>query len=268
MGSELALYPRLAWSRVRGQVEYRLSFVLMLVGYFAATVADFLAIWVIFLHLPLLAGWTLGEVAFLYGTSYVSFKLADMVVGHLDVLPTLVRSGSLDTLLTRPLGSLFQVITIDFGLRHVGAIAQAVCVLAVACVTAGVPWDAARVAMMPVTILSGTVIFASIWVLGASTVFWTMGNGLEVMNTFTYGGNQMANFPINIYAGWLRRLIAYVVPLAFVTYFPSLYLLAKEDPLGSPGILRFASPLVALGCVAAARFAWGQGIRQYQSTGS
>ncbi|MFN8508849.1 MAG: ABC-2 family transporter protein [Dehalococcoidia bacterium] len=268
MGNELRLFPRLAWSRVRGQLEYRLSFALMLIGYFIMTLTDFLAIWVIFQHLPLLAGWSLGEVAFLYGTSYVSFKIADMIVGHLDMLPTLVRTGGLDTVLTRPLGSLYQVVTIDFGLRHVGAIAQGSVILVIACATAGIPWDAGRALMLVVTIACGTAIFIAIWITGATTVFWTLGSGLEVLNAFTYGGNQMANYPINIYAGWLRRIIAFFVPLAFVTYFPSLYILAREDPLHAPEMLRFASPLVAIAALLVARAVWGQGIRHYQSTGS
>lgn len=268
MGNELALYPRLAWSRVRGQLEYRVSFALMLLGYVAVTVTDFLAIWIIFQHLPLLGGWSLGEVAFLYGTSYVSFKIADMVLGHLDTLPALVRMGTLDTVLTRPLGSLYQVITMDFALRHLGGIAQGLCVLVIACATAGIPWDPGRAAMLPVTIVCGSLIFGAVWVVGATSVFWTMGSGLEVMNTFTYGGNQLASYPINIYAGWLRRILAFLVPLAFVNYFPALYILDKDDALGAPTFVRFLAPVVAAVCVLIARAVWGFGIRHYQSTGS
>ncbi len=241
---------------------------LYVVGSFVLTVSDFLVIWVIFQHLPLLAGWSLGEVAFLYGTSYVSFKTTDMVLGHIDQLPEMIRTGTLDTLLTRPLGSLFQVITSDFALRHLGSIAQGGVVFIYAVSVVDIPWDAGRVGMLVVMMVSGSIIFGAIWVLGAASVFWTTGSGLEVLNTFTYGGNQLTSYPLNIYAGWLRRLLAFVIPLGFVNYFPSLYILDRADPLGAPIALRFLSPLVAVATVIVARSVWGLGIRHYRSTGS
>lgn len=268
MANELALYPRLIGARIRSQMQYRMSFALYLAGSFVLTAADFFAIWVIFRHIPTLEGWSLEEVAFFYGTSYVSFKTTDMVLGHLDLLPELVRTGNFDTMLTRPLGSLFQIVTADFALRHVGAITQGIVVLAYAMASLSIEWDAGRVAMMAVMLVSGGVIFGGVWVIGASTVFWTQGSGLEVLNTFTYGGNAFTQYPLNIYSGWMRRILAFVVPLGFVNYFPSLYILGKDDPLGAPGFLRFISPLVAVAMVFVAHVAWGFGVRHYRSTGS
>lgn len=268
MASELALYPKLVGARVRSQLQYRVSFVLYALGAFILTTADFFAIWVIFQHIPALEGWTLAEVGFFYGTSYVSFKVTDMVVGHLDLLPQLIMSGDFDTLLVRPLGSLFQIITTDFALRHIGGISQGVLVLGFALSHVAIDWDAGRVAMFAVMLVSGGVIFGSIWIIGASSVFWTLGSGLEVLNTFTYGGNAFTAYPLNIYGGWLRRILAYVVPLGFVNYFPALYILGREDPLGSPEVLRFLSPAVAVLIALVARFAWGMGVRRYRSTGN
>ncbi len=268
MVDALRLYPVLVWSRVRSQVQYRLSFVFLVVGSLLVTAVDFLAIWVLFRHLPVLGGWTLEEVAFLYGTAYVSFKCADMIVGHLDQLPVMVRMGTFDTVLTRPLGSLYQVISSDFALRHIGAMLQGAAILVYAIVSLDIEWNLARAAMLLNMLVCGCVIFCGIWVLGASTVFWTTGNGLEMLNSFTYGGNQFTSYPLNIYAGWLRRLLAFVIPLGFVNYFPALFILDRDDPLGAPEPLRFLGPLVALGVVIAARFAWGQAVRHYRSTGS
>jgi ABC-2 type transport system permease protein len=53
-----------------------------------------------------------------------------------------------------------------------------------------------------------------------------------------------------------------------VNWLPALYLLGIPDPIGVPGWFRFASPLAALLCAAAAGLAWRAGIRSYRSTGS
>ena len=66
------------------------------------------------------------------------------------------------------------------------------------------------------------------------------------MNAFTYGGSFLSQYPIGIFARWLRGLVVFVVPLAFVAYFPALYVLDKEDTLGLPEGFQYASPVVAV----------------------
>ena len=102
-------------------------------------------------------------------------------------------------------------------------------------------WTAPRTLVLLVSIPSAIVIFSSIWVVGACIAFWTTDGG-EFTNAFTYGGTAMAQYPFDIYATWLRRLLGFVVPLAFVCYFPALYVLGKPDPLDLPRVLDFASP--------------------------
>ena len=115
--------------------------------------------------------------------------------------------------------------------------------------------------------ISGTAIFCAIWVIGAAVTFWTVETS-EVTNVFTYGGAELVAHPLPIYADWLRRFFTFVIPLAFVSYLPALYILDRSDPLGLPDVLQFCSPLVAAAFLLAAREAWGLGVRHYQSTGS
>ena len=95
--------------------------------------------------------------------------------------------------------------------------------------------------MLVVMVPAAIVIFSSVWVVGGCLAFWTTDGG-EFSNAFTYGGNFLTQYPIDILGVWLRRFLAYIVPLAFVCYFPALYVLDKPDPLGLPGIVEFLSP--------------------------
>lgn len=267
MASLPSIYLHLIGARIRGQLQYRVSFVLYLLAAFCLSFIDFLAVLIIFQHLPRLGGWTLGEVAFLYGTSYVTFKLTDMAVGHLDLLPQQIQRGDFDLVMIRPLGALFQVLTADFALRHLGSALQGLLVFCVSLAMVEIDWTPGRVLVLALIPLSGGVIFAAVWVLGATTAFWTTRT-MEMVNAFTYGGNQLTSYPLTIYAGWFRRIFAFVIPLAFVNYFPALYVLDKPDPLGAPGWLRFCAPLVATAMAAIAWQVWNVGVRQYRSTGS
>ena len=105
------------------------------------------------------------------------------------------------------------------------------------------------------------------FVLGATFCFWTV-QAKEVTHVFTYGGDGVASYPLDIYRGSIRRFFTFVVPLAFVNYEPALFLLGRPDPLGLPAFARLLSPLAALIMALLARYAWRQGVQHYQSTGS
>jgi ABC-2 type transport system permease protein len=262
----MRVYRRLIGARIRSDLQYRASFVMFTVGQFLAGFIDLVEIVVIFGAVDRLAGWSLPEVAVLYGLTATGFSLADAFVSQVERLPERIRSGTFDQLLIRPLGSLPQLCTDEFELRRFGRIAQGLAVLCVGLARAHVHWTLARAGMLVATIGSGAAIFGSVWVIGSTLAFWTT-EATEVMNTTTYGANFLTEYPLGVYPAWARRALLFL-PFAFVNYFPALYILGRHDLLGAPAFVRFLSPAVAVGMVALARAAWRFGIRHYQSTGS
>jgi len=265
--SRLAIYARLARSRIRSQTQYRLSFVLSLFGTFVFTFLDFIAILVIFQHLPRLGGWSLPEIAFLYGSSYVTFKLADLAMTNMDRLPLMIRIGTFDQILTRPLGTLGQVMTSDLGIRQLASVAQGAVVFVYALTRLSIHWTPVRGLVFAEMLVAGFFIFCSIFVATNVIAFWIM-DAREIANSFTYGGQMMTQYPFNIFGPWFRRLLGFLIPLAFVNYFPALYVLGKTDPLHLSGALRFMSAPIAALSVLAARGLWQIAVRRYRSTGS
>jgi viologen exporter family transport system permease protein len=262
----VVLWRRLVGAQVRSQLQYRTSFALDVGGAFLISFIDFLAVLVLFHNVRQLGVWSVREVALLYALSSISFALTDLAIGHFDQFPQKIRDGNFDILLVRPRSTLFQVIGSDFQLRRLGKAIQGALVLVYALSALDLHWSVGRVVMLVVMVPSAIVIFSSIWVVGGCLAFWTTDGG-EFTNAFTYGGNFLAQYPVDIFSAWLRRFLAYVVPLAFVSYFPALYLLDKPDPLGLPHVLRFVSPLVALVAAVVAGCVWRFAVRHYRSAG-
>ncbi|MFF8843174.1 ABC transporter permease [Streptomyces sp. NPDC015127] len=252
---------------VRSTMAYRASFAMTTFGNFAATGFDFVTILLMFSHVDALGGYSLPEVAFLYGTTSTAFGLADLVMGSMDRLGRRVRDGTLDTLLVRPVPVLAQVAADRFALRRLGRITQGLLVLCYGLASLDVEWTALKVAMVPLMVLSGGAIFASVFVAGGAFQFLAQ-DASEVQNSFTYGGNTLLQYPPSIFAKDLVRGVTFVVPLAFVNWVPSLYVLGREDPLGLPDWLAFLPPVVAAGCCGLAALAWRTGLRSYRSTGN
>jgi ABC-2 type transport system permease protein len=267
LAATVGVYRRVVGARIRSQLQYRLSFALNLVGMALITFLDFATILILFTQVDALGEWSVAEVALLYGISCIAFAITDLAIGHLDLLPRMIREGEFDLVLIRPLSSLFQVVSNDFALRRLGKLAQGAGVLVFAVLSLDVDWNAARVSMLVLAVVCGALIFAGIWV-GLSTIAFWLVDSLEVANAFTYGGNYIAQYPVNIFGPWLRRLVIFLIPLAFVSYFPSLYILGKDDALGLPRVLQFASPVVAAIACVAGGLMWRFAVRRYRSVGS
>ncbi len=266
MVEPVILWRRLVGAQIRSQLQYRVSFVLDLVGAFLISFIDFLAVLVIFHNVTRLGTWNVREVAFLYAFSSISFALTDLLIGHLDQFPQKIRDGNFDILLVRPRSTLFQVIGSDFQLRRLGKAIQGLLVLGYVIGSLDIHWDAGRIGMLVVMVPAAIVIFGSVWVVGGCLAFWTTDGG-EFSNAFSYGGNFMAQYPVDILSAWLRRFLAYIVPLAFVCYFPSLYILDKPDPLRLPRFVELLSPAVALAAACVAGLVWRFAVRHYRSAG-
>jgi ABC-2 type transport system permease protein len=252
---------------VRSTMAYRASFAMTALGNLAATALDFVTIVLMFGRVHALGGFTLPEVGFLYGTAGTAFGLADLFLGSMDRLGRRVRDGTLDALLLRPAPVLAQVAADKFALRRLGRIVQGLAVLGWSLARVDVHWTWWRAAMVPGMVVCGGIIFCAVFTAGAAFQFVAQ-DAAEVQNSVTYGGNTLLPYPPGIFARELVRGVTFVVPLAFVNWLPALRVLGEPDPLGLPGWLDFASPLVAALCCALAAVAWRAGLRAYRSTGS
>ena len=267
VGAQLAVYRHLLAARIRSDWQYRTSFLMLLLAQVLAAGLDLAVIAVLFARVDALAGWTAIEVALLFGLGGVAFALADLFASQVEYVSRHIKAGTFDRFLLRPLSPLLQLSAGEFALRRAGRLVQPVVVLAIGLAGAGIDWTPARMALVPVALASGTAMFAAVWVLTSSVAFWTVDTQ-EFGNAFTYGGNHLTQYPIDVLGPWLRRLVTFVVPLAFVAYFPAAYLLDKPEPLGAPAPVAFAAPVVALALVLAARAVWLSAVRHYRSTGS
>ncbi|WP_060884543.1 ABC transporter permease [Streptomyces caniscabiei] len=263
----LRAYRMIAAMWIRSTMAYRASFAMTTFGNFAATSFDFVAILLMFSQVDELGGFSLPEIALLYGTSAVAFGLADLMIGSMDRLGRRVRDGTLDTLLVRPVPVLAQVAADKFALRRLGRITQGLFVLGYALATLDIAWTPAKVLMIPLMVGSGGLIFGAVFVGGAAFQFVAQ-DASEVQNAFTYGGVTLLQYPPALFAKDLVRGVTFVLPLAFVNWVPGLYVLGRPYPLDLPDWLAFAPPLVGVVCCALAGVAWRAGLRSYRSTGS
>jgi ABC-2 type transport system permease protein len=260
-------YLRIFLSQTRAQAQYRASFWMDVVGSVVIGSMDLLSVVVLFQAGTRVAGFTTAEALLSATIANAGFALADLAVGNIDRVRSLVRTGRLDAVLLRPLGVFRQLVVMDFAPRRAGRLAVSVILLPVAASWARVQWTPSALTAVLLAVLGGALLFAAIFTASCTVAFWWIESG-QFGNSFTYGGRDFASYPISVYGGFFRRIFAFGLGLGFAGYYPALVVLDRPDPLGAPAWFGFATPVVgAVACAVAALF-WRAGIRRYRGTGS
>jgi ABC-2 type transport system permease protein len=265
----LDLYRRLIAVQIRSQMQYRVSFLFDAFNTALVSGVSFLTIALVLQRFEGIAGWSLPEVAFLYGMVESAFGVMDMLFSGFDppIFGKHVRLGSFDQMLLRPVGITLQVLGSEFLTRRLGRIIQGAIILGLALSLLQVQWTAAKLLYLPVVFASLVCFFGGLFIVGATITFWTV-ESIEAVNIFTYGGSEMMAYPMHIYPKLMLCFFTYIVPAIFLNYYPALYFLNKPDPLGMPPWSPFLAPLAGLGVLCAGLTFWRFGIRHYQSTGT
>lgn len=264
---EIGITLRIMGIRWRGQMAYRASFWMQVVSNFVVNFAEILALFAMFYRFDDLGGWTLADVAFLHGVSMIAFGTADTLVVGLGSVPSQVRLGEFDRVLIRPMSSWLQSAVSEVSLRHLGQIAQGLIIFGYAISVLSIDWNPAKVAVLAMMLVTGVALFSALFTVEAILSFWTV-NGVEAVNAFTYGGSTLSRFPLHVYQRGMRFFFLWIVPVGFVCYYPSLFILEKDDPLGAPGWFLALGPLVVLIVCLGVAWGWGVAMRHYRSTGS
>jgi len=264
----LALYGRYVVTSLRAQAQYPTSTLMLTAGHCAATAIEILGVFALFHRFGSVGGWSFGEAAVFYALVNIMFSLADLLSRGFEVFGTdFVRTGAFDRVLLRPRAAALQLAGYEVRLSRLGRLIQASVVLVVATNLVPIDWDARTVAIAAWAVAGGIALFMGIMVLQATLAFWTV-DSLEIMNVLSYGGVQAAQYPLNIYAAWFRRVLTFGVPLACVAYYPVLAILRRPDPLGAPDWLLPFTPLAGFAFLALSFVAWRAGMARYTSTSS
>jgi ABC-2 type transport system permease protein len=263
----LRLYFRYIAISIRGQLQYRASFIIQSIAHFMVTGFEFLGLVAVFGRFKAIQGWSLAEVGLFYGIISIAFALSESISRGFDVFHRLVRAGDFDRMLLRPRTAAMQVLGQELQLMRIGRLSQALIILILSAGALQVDWTLGRIALLIGAILGGACLFIGLFILQATLSFWTV-ESLEIANCTTYGGVEAAQFPLTIYRPWLRRFFTFVIPLATINYFPAMAILGRSDPLGTPAILHWLAPLAGVAFLAICLQFWRFGVRHYTSTGS
>jgi ABC-2 type transport system permease protein len=140
----LRLYGRYLGISIRGQMQYRASFLFQALGQLLVTGIEFAGVLALFDRFGKLDDWTLPEVALFYAVVNVCMAVADALSTGFDRFELYVKNGEFDRVLLRPRSTILQLAGAELALRRVGRLLQGLAIGIFAALSLDVAWSLAR----------------------------------------------------------------------------------------------------------------------------
>ena len=257
------LFWRMGGASVRTQMQHRVSFFLDSGANFLASITDFVGLWAIVNRFHMIGGWTLPEMAILYGIIHMGFGLAEGVARGFDTFGRQVLSGDFDRTLLRPIGTVLQMSVRQIHVLKIGRFLQGLLVFSWGFHTLGYHVFSFRILFIVAGVLGALCLFYGLFVMKATLAFWTTET-LKITDITTYGGREVGQLPMHIFPIAFRLIFTVIIPIATVAYIPAAAMLGKE---GIPLWLGGLSPLCGVAFLYIALKLWHIGVRRYCAVG-
>ncbi len=172
-----------------------------------------------------------------------------------------IRDGTFDFVLLKPVNAQFYASLRSIVIWRLFDIAAGAFIILYALRQLGIMPAPIQIATFLAMVVLAAVIVYSLWLMMVTLAFWfiKVDNLTELFNAFYEAGR----FPISVYQGWVRALLTFVIPIAFITTFPAAILLNRVGEVQ----LGWAIALAALMFLLSNRF-WTFAIRSYSSASS
>ena len=253
---------------VHARMQYRVDTLVAALAVFIRESANIIAIYLALLKFDRINDWNVNEMLFLYSILFLTYAFVVSLFADLRQFSDTIREGRFDRLLVRPRSLLLQLI-----LNNADLIASAghgtlgILLFVISAGKVGIHWDFVTILYYISAIVSGILIQGGLFIIFSSLCFYFVETN-SIRSIFYWNMRKFAGYPISIYHKLIQSILIYVVPFAFVNYFPAQYLLRKPDMADYPEIYIYIAPLVGVAVYLIAYLFWRISVRRYYSTGN
>lgn len=249
---------------LKTRLEYKGDLILGLVTGLLFQLVTLIFIDVLFARQSLtIQGWTRGHVLFIYGFSTFPLNFFFAFFPNLyNVGSKYIIEGNFDRILLRPLNSLFQVLMEEVDVESLIGLIVGCAIVFYASAELDLRWSVGSVLLFAFLVVCGTLIYGGVFTAVAALSFWwpdRVGLMAPLFNMIAFG-----KYPVTIYNRWLQYILMWMIPFAFIAFFPATHFLGFSEFRGYVLLV----PVVALASCVVGIVTWNLGVRHYESTGS
>lgn len=250
------------------RMQYRTDSIVATLAVFIRESANIIVIYLALMKFDSLSGWNVNEMLFLFSLLFLTYAIVVSMFADLRDFSCMIREGRFDRLMVRPRGLLFQLILNNADIiATLGHGTLGVILFLVSARRVGIDWNLVTVLYYIGALTGGVLIQGGMFILFSSLSFYFVETN-SIRDIFYWNMRKFAGYPISIYSKWIQTIIIYIVPFAFVNYFPAQYLLRKPDMAAYPQIYMYMAPAVGGLVYVIAYLFWRISVKRYKSTGN
>ena len=263
----LELYWEFIKIRIKTAVEYRGETIVTGIAQFIYYGAQFATLWIMVSKFQQMGKWSAYEVLLIYSMNLIGYSLANTFIYRTcHRLEELIRTGDFDGIITKPTNPFMYLSCSGFMYGYCFHLTLAITLMVVAFIKLGVAFTFVKTLFLIISILGSALIQGSIQLLTYVPAFWTVkNNAIRGMQWMVY---DFVKYPISIYHKAIQILLTFVIPYAFISFYPLQYLLGKDDFLMFHPVVQFLTPAVGILLAFLAYRFWLFGLKHYNSSGS
>lgn len=258
----IRIYGKLLKQCIKSKMCYRADFIITGIGNLFVNMLDIISFWIIFRNFPSIGNWNYHEMIFLYAFMIIVKTSCAAFFQNNWNLRYHVYSGDFIKYCFRPINLFFYYISEEFEIKALGGLLIGIGLLWYSWLKLGIPFTAANVCKLLLGCISGSLVTAGMMVTATATCFYILNSGYILLMT-----DKLINYskyPATIFNSIFRVVFCTILPISFVVYYPSLWVLKD----GNVSIFTLCSPLLAAGFMYASYRFWMKGAMQYSGTGS
>ena len=258
----MSIYGKVLVQDLKSKMSYRADFIISNIGMIISNLVGFVTFYILFSNFPSINGWTMYEMLFMYGFSLIALTPLQCFFDNNWNLRFMVRTGDFIKYCFRPINIFFYFISEVFDVKGLGQLCFGVGTLVYAWSHLAIPVSFVTIMQTVLYLLAASLFMIAIMNFAAATCFWIQNSGYVMVIMFRF--KDFAKYPASIFNTVFRVIFTFVIPIAFIAYYPSLVVLRPDNvPL-----LSWLSPLIGLVFFYLSYKFWMLGARKYDGTGS
>ena len=256
------IYCKILAQDLKSKMSYRADFIISTIGMICTNISGFISFWIMFRNFPSIDGWNYYEILFLYGFSLISLTPVQCFFDNNWSLRQNVYTGDFINYCFRPINLFFYYQSEVFDVKGLGQLAFGIGTLVYAWIKLGLGFSVLMLLKLIIFLLTASLIMIALQNAAAATCFWIQ-NSFYVLD-LAYRFRDYAKYPVTIFSKAFRFIFTFVMPIAFVAYYPSLVIL-RPDQIP---ILSWLSPVIGVLFFWISYKIWMYGATRYSGTGS
>lgn len=258
----IKLYFLLFAQYAKSLMSFKVDFFISLIGMFMWWVPSFISILIIFYNIPSLSSYSYYELMYMYGFFLLAMEPSALFFNNVWRIDTAVRYGDFIKYYLKPINMLFYFMSESIDLQSLWTIPAGIGIIVWTSIKLNIQWTAIKILITILLLFSSSLIICSFMLTTACTAFWITNahSLLEIVSSF----RENSRYPITIYSKGLRILFSTLIPIGFVCFYPTQWILQ----LDGFGIIPYLTPFVGIFFFSISLFVWKKGVLKWTGTGT